>query len=72
MARKKKSNAVLTPHLIHPNFFKNKTIPHVTAYRSELGIEPVCERVKKERIEWCLKQVEILKMNPSNAVLVGK
>lgn len=66
---KEQSNAVLTPHLIHPNYFKNRTIPHVTAYKSELGIAPVGKRVRKERKEWCLKQVALLEGNPSNAVL---
>lgn len=63
------STAVLTPHLIHPNYFKNRTIPHVNAYKSQLGIGPVCERVRQERREWCLKQIELLMNNPSNAVL---
>lgn len=66
---KEQSNAVLTPHLIHPNYFKRKALAHVTAYRSEFDVDPVSERVRNERKEWCLKQVALLENIPSNAVL---
>lgn len=58
---------MLTPHLIHPNFWALGRTREV--YKVEYNLPPVSEDERKERAAWCARQVQILKFNPSNAVL---
>lgn len=66
------SNAVLTPHQIHPNFFK------VVKYRQRVNpmiqpkfedALPLSKREIEQRQKWIARQLLTLATNPSNAVL---
>ena len=59
---------MLTPELIHPNFWKVHS--YRVSRRVDLKLEPVGDDVKEMRRKWCERQVELLKTNPSNAVLI--
>lgn len=66
------SNAVLTPHLIHKNFFKSSKFLHCCVYTSIVKPVPVSDEVKFQRKVWCLNQAKVLASIPSNAILVGE
>lgn len=50
------SNAVLTPHLIHPNFFKKKGGFHTHHYKQEV-LPPVRKYEVEARKRWCSRQL---------------
>lgn len=58
---------MLTPHLIHPNFWKYRRFRVPRAIILRIG--PIREDEKNFRREWCARQLEQLKHNPSNAVI---
>lgn len=64
------SNAVLAPHLIHPNFWESAN-PNVG--RSDYAVKPAPLKNKeiKDRQRWCKAQIIALEKNPSTAVLKG-
>ncbi|MCR4529786.1 hypothetical protein [Acinetobacter venetianus] len=67
------STAVLTPELIHPDYFdsKKKYVPIQRINRSNLtsAISPLRQNEIEQRKRWSESQIEILKLIPSNAVL---
>ncbi len=63
------SNAVLTPHLIHPNFFKRSMTRVHQGATQDFG--PISDKVKDQRKSWCERQVEVVLNSVSNAVLGG-
>lgn len=67
----KQSNAVLTPHLIHPNFFTSSKM-RMEAGRSTFEVAaPMDEREIEHVKQWCERQIEYIVASPSNAVLSG-
>lgn len=50
------SNAVLTPHLIHPNYFKRKGSFHTHHYKQEV-LPPVRKHEVEARKRWCKQQL---------------
>lgn len=64
------SNAVLTPHLNSP--IQGNTFSFRVREHKHKQLEPVGEDVKNQRRLWCERQVKLLKLNPSNAVLMGQ
>lgn len=62
-------NAVLTPHLIHPNFFKSSGVCSRQGGSQDFG--PISKKVKIQRKSWCERQLNQLQFNQSNAVLGG-
>lgn len=67
-----KSNAVLTPELIHPNFFKmKKTHPH-TSFKRQANFKnsvALTESDIEHRKRWANRQLSKLMYIPSTAVL---
>lgn len=68
------SNAVLTPHLNHPNFSGGSDYCKRCNYAHKKRKEPLVPRPlsdyeRKFRQRWSNQQVVILKNMPSNAVL---
>lgn len=65
------SNAVLTPDLIHPNFYKVINYASRCNYSSKSSQKsrPLTEHEKKQRKQWQKRQIAILLMIESNAVL---
>lgn len=67
-----KSNAVLTPHLNHPNCLLRKTQSKMQSRtpspRRRKKIK-ITEFEKKAAIQWCDRQAELIALMPSNAVL---
>ena len=56
MNNKSKSTAVLTPHLIHPNFFKKKSTLQTSKYKQEI-LPPVRNYEVEARKRWCKQQL---------------
>lgn len=65
------SNAVLTPELIHPNFFRmTKKLPHTThSKRNPKQPKPLSSFENSLRQRWVLNQSTVMALLPSNAVL---
>lgn len=66
------SNAVLTPDLIHPNFFKmKKTHPHVQFKRQSnfKPSVPLSNYDVEYRKRWAIRQLDVLANMPSTAIL---
>ncbi len=67
------SNAVLTPNLIHPNFYKTTHYTSRCNYSSKSlqRSKPLTEHEKEQRKQWEKRQIVILSQIQSNAVLAG-
>lgn len=70
MSNKSQSNAVLTPELIHPNFFKKKSINHTKPLRVERNRVPIGKHEVLARIRWCERQLKTI--GEFGAVLGGE
>ncbi len=71
-AKTSASNAVLTPELIHPNFFRmKKTHPHTSFKRQANFKDSVALTASdiEHRKRWANRQLSKLAHNPSTAVL---
>ena len=68
------SNAVLTPDMNHPNFFRKKTVHTVNVRRlnSKTIYEPLTIFEIEQRKKWAARQINILANMRSNAVLGAK
>ena len=67
-----KSNAVLTPELIHPNFFKMKKTHLHTSFKRQANFKNSVALTANDiehRKRWAILQVSMIANIPSNAVL---
>jgi len=67
-----KSNAVLTPHLNHPNCLLRKTQSKMqsrTPSSKKRKKIQITEFEKNAAKRWCERQAELITLMPSNAVL---
>lgn len=60
MINKPQSNAVLTPELIHPNFFKKKSTNHTKPLRVERSLAPIGKHEVSARLRWCERQLKTI------------
>jgi hypothetical protein len=64
----KKSNAVLTPHLNHPNSLIQKTQSRMVRSKIRRNFD-ISESEKRFAKQWCERQAAYIASMPSNAVL---
>lgn len=60
MIKNQQSTAVLTPDLIHPNFFKKKGTNHTKPLRVERNLAPIGKHEVLARIRWCERQLKTI------------
>lgn len=65
------SNAVLSPDMNHPNFFKKKTVhtANIRRLNSKTVYEPLTIFEIEQRKKWAARQINILANMRSTAVL---
>jgi len=70
MSKHPQSTAVLTPELIHPNYFKKSGNWHTGNYRSPKHPTPVKQHEFEGRKRWCEQQLKTI--GEFGAVLGGE